>query len=159
MNCVKVVKMASRKILFIHQNFHMQEIIQACLSVFAGWEVQVCNSTLEGVQKAILFQPDAIIMEFSVGEIEGLRFIKQLSTQPATQGIPVVILAYPGRWGDLEQSWFQQYHLPVVRLNALDIAMLHVETANVLGWDLDSGLKSRNREQGRGNREQENYFM
>jgi CheY-like chemotaxis protein len=110
--------------------------------------VQVCNSTLEGVQKAILFQPDAIIMEFSVGEIEGLRFIKQLRTQPATQGIPVVILAYPARWGDLEQSWFQQYHLPVVRLNPLDIAMLHVETANVLGWDLDSGIKSRNREQG-----------
>jgi nitric oxide synthase oxygenase domain/subunit len=98
-------------------------------------------------------------MEFSVGEIEGLRFIKQLRTQPATQGIPVVILAYPGRWGDLEQSWFQQYHLPVVRLKALDIAMLHVETANFLGWDLDSGLKSRDREQVRGNREQENHFM
>ena len=137
----------------------MQEIIQACLSVFAGWEVQVCNSTLEGVQKAILFQPDAILMEFSVGEIEVLRFIKQLKTQPATQGIPVVILAYPGRWGDLEQSWFQQYHLPVVRLNPLDIAMLYVETANVLGWDLDSGIESRDREEGRGNREQENHFM
>jgi len=137
----------------------MQEIIQACLSVFAGWEVQVCNSTLEGVQKAILFQPDAILMEFSVGEIEVLRFIKQLKTQPATQGIPVVILAYPGRWGDLEPSWFQQYHLPVVRLNPLDIAMLYVETANVLGWDLDSGIKSRDRAEGRGNREQENHFM
>jgi CheY-like chemotaxis protein len=159
MNSVKVVKMATRRILFIHHNSHMQEIIQACLSVFAGWEVQVCNSTLEGVQKAILFQPDAILIEFSVGEIEGLRFIKQLRTQPATQGIPVVILAYPGRWGDLEQSWFQQYHLPVVRLKALDIAMLHVETANFLGWDLDSGLKSRDREQVRGNREQENHFM
>ena len=158
MNSVKVVKMASKKFLFIHHNSHMQEIIQACLSVFAGWEVQVCNSTLEGVQKALLSQPDAILMEFSVGEIEGLRFIKQLTTQPATQGIPVVILADPGRWGDLEQSWFQQYHLPVVRLNALDIAMLHVETANVLGWDLDSQIKSRNREQGRGNSAQESHF-
>lgn len=137
----------------------MQEIIQACLSVFAGWEVQVCNSTLEGVQKAILSQPDAILMDFSVGEIEGLRFIKQLSTQPATQGIPVVILAYPGRWGDLEQSWFQQYHLPAVRVNPLDIAMLHVETANVLGWDLDSQIQSRNRAEGTGNREQENHFI
>ena len=137
----------------------MQDIIQACLSVFAGWEVQVCNSTLEGVQKAILFQPDAIIMEFSVGEIEGLRFIKQLSTQPATQGIPVVILAYPGRWGDLEQSWFQQYHLPAVILNLLPPAMLSVQTPNVLGYDLESPIKSRNREQGTGQREQENHFI
>jgi hypothetical protein len=37
--------------------------------------------------------------------------------------------------------------------------MLSVETANVLGWDLDSQIKSTNREQGRGNGEQENHFI
>ncbi|NQE32706.1 hypothetical protein E5S67_00422 [Microcoleus sp. IPMA8] len=37
--------------------------------------------------------------------------------------------------------------------------MVPVQTANVLGWDLDSHIKSRNREQGRGIGEQENHFM
>ena len=131
MNSVKVVKMASRKFLFIHHNSHMQEIIQACLSVFAGWEVQVCNSTLEGVQQAILSQPEAIIVEVCVGEIDGLRFLKQLRTPPATQGIPVAILTYAASWGDLQQSWFQQDHLPAVIVNPLHPAMLSVQTANV----------------------------
>ncbi len=90
-------------------------------------------------------------MEFSVGEIEGLGFIKQLRTQSATQGIPVVILAYAASSGDLQQSWFQQYHLPAVIVNPLDPAMLSVQTAHALGWDLESPIKSRNREQGRRN--------
>jgi len=129
----------------------MQDVIQACLTAFAGGNVRVANSTLEGVQQAILSQPDAIIVEVSIGEIDGLRFLKQLRTQPATQGIPVVILTYAASWGDLQQSWFQPYHLPAVIVNSLDLAMLSVQIANVLAWDLESPIKSRNREQGRRN--------
>ena len=47
--------------------------------------MRVANSTLEGVQQAILSQPEAIIVEVCVGEIDGLLFLKQLRTQPATQ--------------------------------------------------------------------------
>jgi hypothetical protein len=48
----------------------MQEVIQACLTAFAGWNVRVANSTLGGVQQARLSQPDAIIGEVWVGEID-----------------------------------------------------------------------------------------
>lgn len=106
MKALEVVDMATKKILLIHQKNHMQELIQACLTAFAGGKVRVANSTLEGVQQAILSQPEAIIVEVSVGEIDGLRFLKQLRTPPATQGIPVAILTYAASWGDLQQSWF-----------------------------------------------------
>lgn len=36
-------------------------------------------------------------------------------------------------------------------MNPLDPGMLYVQTANVLGWDLEFQIKSRNREQGRRN--------
>jgi len=78
----------------------MQDVIQACLTTFAAWNVRVANSILEGVQQAILSQPDTIIVEISAGEINGLRFLKQLRTPPATQGIPVAILTYAASWGD-----------------------------------------------------------
>jgi len=44
-------------------------------------------------------------------------------------------------------------------VNPLDPAMLSVQTANVLAWDLESPLKSRNREQGTRNGQQEKHFM
>jgi len=129
----------------------MEDVIQACLTTFAGWNVRVANATLEGVPQAILSQPETIIVEVSVGEIDGLRFLKQLRTPPDTQGIPVAILTYAASWDDLQQSWFQQDHLPAVIVNPLNPAMLSVQTANVLGWDLGFQIKSRNREQGRRN--------
>lgn len=129
----------------------MQDVIQACLNTFAGWNVRVANSTLEGVPQAILSQPEAIIVKVSVGKIDGLRFLKQLRTPPDTQGIPVAILTYAASWGDLQQSWFQQDRLPSVIVNPLDPPMLSVQTANVLGWDLELPIESRNREQGRRN--------
>ena len=113
--------------------------------------MRVANSTLEGVSQAILSQPEAIIVEVSVGEIDGLRFLKQLRTPPDTQVIPVTILTYAASWGDLQQSWFQQYDLAAVILNPLDPAMISVQTAHVWAWDLQSRIESRNREQGRRN--------
>ena len=65
-----------QKKILIHNKPKRQEVIQACLTAFAGWNVRVANSTLEGVQQAILSQPDAIIVEVWVGEIDGLRFLK-----------------------------------------------------------------------------------
>ena len=108
----------------------MQEVIQAYLTTFVDGNVRVANSTLEGVQQTILSQPEVIIVEVSVGEIDGLRFLKQLRTPPVTQGIPVAILTYAASWGDLQQIWFQQYHLPAVIVNPLDLAMLSVQIAN-----------------------------
>ena len=83
MNRWEVVDL-EKKIL-IHNEPNMQDVIQACLTTFAGWNLRVANSTWEGVQQAILSQPEAIIVEVCVGEIDGLRFLKQLRTQPATQ--------------------------------------------------------------------------
>ena len=90
-------------------------------------------------------------MEVSVGEIDGLQFLKQLRTPPDTHVIPVAILTYAASGADLQESWFQQDRLPAVIVNPLDPAMLSVQTANVWGWDLEFQIKSRNREQGRRN--------
>jgi len=83
MNSGEVVDL-EKKIL-LHNEPNMQDVIQACLTTFAGWNLRVANSILEGVPQAILSQPEAIIVEVCVGEIDGLRFLKQLRTQPATQ--------------------------------------------------------------------------
>jgi DNA-binding response OmpR family regulator len=44
--------------------------------------VEVASSTGVGLPQASLYQPDAIILEVSIGEIDGLLFLKQLKTQP-----------------------------------------------------------------------------
>jgi CheY-like chemotaxis protein len=62
------------------------------LTDLVGWKVGVASSTGEGLRQASIYQPDAIILEVSIGEIDELLFLKQLKTQPETQGIPVRLL-------------------------------------------------------------------
>ncbi|HSF73796.1 MAG TPA: hypothetical protein VLA84_08345 [Microcoleus sp.] len=90
------------------------------------------------MRQAISYQLDAIILEVSIGEIDGLLFLKQLTTQPETQGIPVLLLTLKAKWSDLPQSWFHKSQLAAAAIvNPLEPTMLAVEIAKVLDWDLD----------------------
>lgn len=137
MKALQVVSMTTKTILLLHKEPNIGEVIQACLTDLAGWNVRVASSTSEGLRQASLHRPDAIILEVSVGEIDGLLFLKQLRAQLATQGIPVVLLTLKAKWSDLQENWFQKYQVAAAIVNPLDPAMLAVEIAKVLDWDLD----------------------
>ncbi|MEG5170705.1 response regulator [Microcoleus sp. B3-D7] len=84
--------MTTKILLLIHKNQNIGEVIQACLTDLVGWKVEVATSTGEGLRQASFSQPDAIILDVAIGEIDGLLFLKQLKTQPETQGIPVLLV-------------------------------------------------------------------
>ena len=137
MKPLTVIGMTTKRLLLIHKNATVGEVIQACLTEVVGWKVEVAASTLEALRQAICYQPDAIILEVSIGEIDGLLFLKQLKTQPETQEIPVMLLTLKAKWSDLPQSWFHKSQLAAAIVNPLEPTMLGVEIAKVLGWDLD----------------------
>jgi CheY-like chemotaxis protein len=126
--------MTAKTILLIHKDPNQREIIFECLTDLAGWNVQVADSTLEGLQQIQFDRIDAIIFEFSLSEISELLFLKQLRLQPATEGIPVVLLSLRHKWFDLD--FLQQYQAVTVTFNPLDLATLPLRIAHVLGWDL-----------------------
>ena len=130
------IGMTTKTLLLIHKNPTIGEVIQAYLTDLVGWKVGVASSTGEGLRQASLYQPDAIILEVSIGEINGLLFLKQLKNQPETQGIPVRLLTLKAKWSDLPQSWLHKSQLAAAIVNPLEPTMLGVEIAKVLGWDL-----------------------
>ncbi|WP_293133731.1 response regulator [Microcoleus sp. bin38.metabat.b11b12b14.051] len=129
--------MTTKTILLIHKEPNMQEVVQACLTDLGGWNVRVASSTLEGLRQAKLHQPDSIILDISLGEVDEFLFIKELKTQPATQSIPVVLLTLKAKWVDLQRSLFPRDKVAAVIVNPLNPVMLSVQIAQVLGWDLD----------------------
>lgn len=136
MKALQVVAMTTKTILLIYKEPNMQEVVKACLTDLGGWNVRVANSTLEGLQQAILYQPDSIILDISTGAMDEFLLLKQLSKLPTTQGIPVVLLTLKAKWVDLQKSLFPQDQIAAVIVNPLEPAMLSVQIAQVLGWDL-----------------------
>lgn len=82
MKPLQVIGMTTKRLLLIHKNPTTGEVIQACVIDLVGGKVEVARSTLEGLRQASFYQADAIILEVSVGEIDGFVFIKQLKSQP-----------------------------------------------------------------------------
>jgi CheY-like chemotaxis protein len=138
MKVLAVVTVTTKIILLIHQQPNIQEVVQACLTDLGGWKVQAANSALEGLEQAKIYQPDAIILDASIGKIDGLRFLQKLRAQPTTKEIPVVFLVPNTKWLDLQQSWFRLFEIGVVIVDPVNPGMLSFEIANVLGWHLES---------------------
>ncbi|HAX74519.1 MAG TPA: response regulator [Cyanobacteria bacterium UBA11372] len=136
----------TKTILLIHNEPNMGEVVEACLTDLAGWNVQVASPTLESLQKATLNAPDAIVLEFSLTDINRLLFLQELRTQPATQRIPIVLLSIRAKWLDLKA--LQRYQVAAVAVNPLDLAMLPIQIAKVLGWNLDSEIESEDERTG-----------
>ena len=58
----------------------------------AGWSVLTAASGKEGIAKAVAEQPDAIVLDVMMPEMDGLETLKQLQDNSQVQQIPVIFL-------------------------------------------------------------------
>jgi len=83
------------KILMIDDDNDLLEITKSLL-VKKGYEVET-NNNWEDAQKNIPgFQPQLIVLDVFLNDIDGLEICKQLKSMPGTRHIPVIICSsYP----------------------------------------------------------------
>ncbi|MBL1175287.1 response regulator [Pantanalinema sp. GBBB05] len=126
--------MTAKTILVIHHEPNMLEVVQACLSDLGGWNVITAASPADGLQQAILKQPDGIVMDLPLAGLHQFTLLEQLRLQPATQMIPIVLLATRAKWLNLQQ--LQRYQVAGVITHPDDPAFLSKQLSTLLGWDV-----------------------
>jgi CheY-like chemotaxis protein len=84
--------MITKRILVIDNEQYIQEVTQICLETVAGWQVITASSGLEGLSKAESEQPDAILLDLIMPEMDGLTTFEKLQENPLTRQIPVIFL-------------------------------------------------------------------
>ncbi|ACK72367.1 response regulator receiver protein [Gloeothece citriformis PCC 7424] len=84
--------MAGKRVLVIDDDNGIREIIQVTLEIVAGWEVITASSGKEGIVKAQKEQPDLIILDFMMPELDGKATFKQLQANTQTHHIPTIFL-------------------------------------------------------------------
>jgi DNA-binding response OmpR family regulator len=133
MKALSVVKMTTKTILVIHNEQNTGDIIQLCLTDFAGWKVQLANSLLEGVEQVKLYPVDAIILDICLCENEVFLMAKKLRIKPETESIPILLPTMRSTWFDWQL--LQQYQVQIIVVNPFDLRQIPVKIAKVLGWD------------------------
>jgi CheY-like chemotaxis protein len=84
--------MTNKRILVVDNEEYIQEVAQISLETVAGWQVILASSGLEGLTKAECEQPDAILLDVMMPDMDGLATFGRLQANPATRSIPVILL-------------------------------------------------------------------
>lgn len=81
-----------RRILVVDDEDDISYIVQAALEEISGWRVFTAKSGSEGLQIAQSQSFDAILLDVSMSQMDGIQVFKQLQSNPESQNIPVIFL-------------------------------------------------------------------
>lgn len=94
---------SKRKILFIDDDNFLRKVYQAELSDH-GYEVVLAADGEEGLEKAVLEDPDLILLDMIMPKKNGFEVLTELQRNPKTRNIPVIILSNLGQEDDKKKG-------------------------------------------------------
>jgi CheY-like chemotaxis protein len=92
-----------KRVLIIDDEETIQTVVQFGIQMAAGWEVLLASSGAEGLTKAQMEQPDAILLDVMMPDMDGIATFKALQSDPATQHIPVILLTAKAQTAEKRQ--------------------------------------------------------
>lgn len=81
-----------KRILIVDDEEDIREVVQVSLEEFAGWHTATAASGTEGLQLAKNADFDAILLDVSMPDMDGVQVYEELHADPKTQAIPVIVL-------------------------------------------------------------------
>jgi two-component system, OmpR family, alkaline phosphatase synthesis response regulator PhoP len=92
--------MKQRQVLIIDDEEAIQTIVRVGLNMAAGWEVITASAGAEGIIRAQAEQPDLILLDVMMPEMDGIATFKELRQHADTQSIPVIFLTAKAQASD-----------------------------------------------------------
>ncbi|WP_026732641.1 response regulator [Fischerella sp. PCC 9605] len=126
--------MTTKKILVIDNEEYIQEVAKVCLETVAGWEVVTAGSGKEGISKAETSQPDAILLDVMMPDMDGLTTFEKLQANPATKAIPVILLTAKIQATDRRR--YAQLGIKAAIAKPFNPLELATQVASALDWNL-----------------------
>jgi CheY-like chemotaxis protein len=127
------VSEVAHRILIIDDEEDIREVAALSLETVAGWDVVMASSGAQGLARALEFQPDAILLDVMMPGMDGPSTFLELRKNPATAGIPVLLLTAKVQASD--QRRFADLGVDAVLFKPFDPMTLSTQIANVLGWN------------------------
>jgi CheY-like chemotaxis protein len=121
-----------RRILIIDDEDDIREVAALSLETIAGWEIVVAGSGAQGLAIAAECRPDAILLDVMMPGMDGPATFRELCRNPATAGIPVLLLTAKVQSSD--QRRFADLGVQAVLFKPFDPLTLAKQIADSLGW-------------------------
>ena len=126
--------MAAKRILVIDDEDDIREVAQVSLEIVGGWEVLTACSGSEGLTRAAAEQPDAILLDVMMPDMDGPTTYQKLQGDVATQHIPVILLT--AKVQAVDRRRFTDLGVAGLIAKPFDPINLPQQVAEALGWGL-----------------------
>lgn len=126
------VQPMTKRILLIDDEAPLRKVLQLTLRITADWEVFVAGSGQEGLQQAAIAQPDAILLDLIMPEMDGIATLTKLRDNAATQHIPVILLTAGVQL--MNQLQRKQLGVAAVLVKPFDPTSLVQQIKDVMSW-------------------------
>lgn len=89
-----------KRILYIEDEIDLQWLVKHILESLGGFKVLVCSSGAEGLRSVDSFDPDLVLLDVMMPEMDGISVLRALRARPEGVGVPVVFLTARMQAGD-----------------------------------------------------------
>lgn len=122
----------TKSILLIDDEPNLAQVIAVCLESFKGWKVQIANSGKAGLSIVEALQPDAILLDVMMPEMDGFTVFQHLQQNPNTQNIPVILLTAKVQVSD--RAKFAQLNIAGAIAKPFEPLQIADQIAELLHW-------------------------
>lgn len=121
-----------RQVLVIDDEDHIREVAQVSLEAVAGWRVSTAASGREGIEMARAAQPDAIVLDVMMPDMDGPATLACLRADAATRNVPVVFLT--AKVQACDRARLGELGAAGIVAKPFDPMLIGAEIATLLGW-------------------------
>ena len=126
--------MTKKNILLIDDEETIQEVVQVGIEIEAGWQVAIASSGRAGINLARDLQPDVILLDVMMPDMDGIGTLSQLKNNARTSTIPVIFLTAKAQAE--EKNQFQSLGVVDVITKPFNSMTLASQIAKILDWEL-----------------------
>jgi Response regulator receiver domain len=83
----------TRKLLLIEDDADIREIVALTLAFTTDWVVQSASTGAEGLAMAEAWQPDGVVLDFMLPDMDGLAVATALRGASVTAALPILLLS------------------------------------------------------------------
>ncbi len=122
----------SKRVLLVDDEDDIREVAGMSLETVAGWTILAARSGREGLKIAAEQQPDVILLDVMMPDMDGPSTFHNLQQTESTRAIPVIFLTAKAQMR--EQRGFRELGAQGVISKPFDPLTLADQVSEILGW-------------------------
>ena len=126
--------MSKKRILLIDDETTIQEVVQMGIEIETGWQVATAASGAEGIIMAQNQQPDVILLDVMMPDLDGISTLSKLKANAKTRSIPVIFLTAKTQTAEPKQ--LKSLGVVEVITKPFNSMTLASRIAKILHWEL-----------------------